>query len=145
MLSSRTARDTQARLPVIDQRRKWAKHIEDYFISLESSGEKVHTSYLLSCSSLIACSHYSLINRTRARTQLGCLNLAHGYPRKIIFVPDDIKEVGGTLRKLKLDDNLLGSDPVIVYDRQGNEQESIEPLSFQGDDAVLASHRYSGL
>ena len=33
---------TQARLPVIDQRRKWAKHIDDYLASLQVSGEQVH-------------------------------------------------------------------------------------------------------
>ncbi len=33
---------TQARVPVIDQRRKWAKHIEDYLASLQVSGEQVH-------------------------------------------------------------------------------------------------------
>jgi hypothetical protein len=34
---------TQTRLPVIDQRRKWAKHIGDYLASLQVSGEQVHT------------------------------------------------------------------------------------------------------
>jgi len=49
-----------------------------------------------------------------------------------MFVPDDITEISDTLRKLKLDNNLLGNDPIVVYDRQGREQEKIEPLSFAG-------------
>lgn len=93
----------EARLPVIDQRRKWAKHIGDYLASLQVSGE-----------------------------QFGSLNMANGFPRKVMFVPDEITEISDTLRKLKLDNNLLGNDPIVVYDRQGREQEKIEPLSFAG-------------
>jgi hypothetical protein len=58
--------------------------------------------------------------------------MANGFPRKVMFVPDEITEISDTLRKLKLDNNLLGNDPIVVYDRQGREQEKIEPLSFAG-------------
>ncbi len=58
--------------------------------------------------------------------------MANGFPRKVMFVPDDITEISDTLRKLKLDNNLLGNDPIVVYDRLGREQEKIEPLSFAG-------------
>jgi hypothetical protein len=58
--------------------------------------------------------------------------MANGFPRKVMFVPDDITEISDSLRKLKLDNNLLGNDPIVVYDRLGREQEKIEPLSFAG-------------
>lgn len=65
------------------------------------------------------------------------MNLSHSYPRKVMFVPDDIKEVAGTLTKLKLDDNLITNNPIIVYDKYGREQEKIEPLSFEGHNLIL--------
>lgn len=50
-----------------------------------------------------------------------------------MFVPDDIQKISGSLKKLKLDDNLITNHPIIVYDRYGREQERIEPLSLEGE------------